>query len=267
MGWLDRLRENFAATGNAWDGTHGAPPSGNGASSFHLYWDAPAFAWVAAEVTIEVIEPPVVPRLYFWALQVSFVDGGQETGGAHIGLQWYPPHPGSTAINWGGYRSGGGGILDGSGSVLPSAVDNSNTRDFAWQPHRRYRTRVEVVPDGGPNGLSAFRGTVTDVESGATTHIRDLWAPGDRLARPMVWSEVFAHCDEPAAAIRWTDLALTDAAGRRTAVDTVSVNYQPVRDGGCARTDVVVSADGRGFEQHTATDRTTPQGARLQLSL
>ena len=111
-----------------------APSAGrdprNGASSFHLAWDAPTGPWIGADVVLEVTEPPTVPALYFWALQVSFEDRGRAAGGAHLGLQWYPPHPGSTAVNWGGYAPDGR-ELDGSNSLLPSATGNPNTRDFA----------------------------------------------------------------------------------------------------------------------------------------
>jgi len=42
--------------------------------SFHLSWDlAPPAREVA--VTLEVLEPPSVDRLYFWAVQASFLDG------------------------------------------------------------------------------------------------------------------------------------------------------------------------------------------------
>ena len=71
--------------------THGFPPSGNGASSFHLGWRLPPGAGhlVSASVTLEVLTPPVVDDLYFWALQVTFPGAGA----AHLGLQWNHRHP------------------------------------------------------------------------------------------------------------------------------------------------------------------------------
>src|SRR2546421_13033699 len=66
--------------------TRGLPPSGNGASSFHLGWRLPPGAdhVVSASVTLEVLTPPVVDHLYFWALQVAFPAAGP----APLGLQW-----------------------------------------------------------------------------------------------------------------------------------------------------------------------------------
>ena len=80
---------------------------------------------------LEVTTAPQVEALYFWALQVSFTDRGRSGGGAHLGLQWYPAHPGSTAVNWGGYVPDGH-ELEGTTSALPSATGNVNTRDFPW---------------------------------------------------------------------------------------------------------------------------------------
>ncbi len=94
------------------DGTTGRPTSSNGASSFHLFWEVGGGPWTAAEAVLEVVDPPTVPELHFWALQVSFTGGGRGGGGAHLGLQWFPIHPGSTAVNWGGYAAGGGELAE-----------------------------------------------------------------------------------------------------------------------------------------------------------
>ena len=72
----------------------------------HLYWNvAPTEATVVeASVVLEVINLPQVAATYFWALQASFTDAdGTNQGAGHLGLQWYPPHPHSRAVNWGGY--------------------------------------------------------------------------------------------------------------------------------------------------------------------
>jgi hypothetical protein len=251
VGWWGRL---LGGRTPAWDGTHGIPPSGNGASSFHLTWEAPSGRWVAAEAALEVLETPAVPRLVFWALQVSFVDRGRRAGGAHLGLQWHPAHPGSTAVNWGGYGPDGR-ELDGSPSALPSATGNPNTRDYPWRPGRPYRLRVSLAAEG-------WRGEVVD-DDGAVTVVRDLHAGGRTLDAPVVWSEVFAACDEPAGTVRWSGLHLSADDGTQVAPDTVRVSYQPLAEGGCITTDVVV--DGDGFVQRTATERRTPNGARLTI--
>ncbi len=259
MGLLDRFRSAFSP----WDGTSGRPPSGNGASSLHLSWPAPTGEWVAAESTIEVLRPPTVNKLYFWAMQVSFSDQGRRGGAGHIGLQWHFDHPDKTAVNWGGYGTSGN-ELSGSRSLLPSTVGNVNTRDFAWSAGRKYRLRVSLAPEPGPHGTQSWRGEISDVQTGERTHIRDLWAQGRALVDPMVWSEVFAGCDEPSVAVRWSQLTLTDAAGASVTADRASVNYQSINDGGCANTSSVV--DGAGWVQTTNTERITPQGTMLVLA-
>jgi hypothetical protein len=260
MSWLRRTFDRMR-----WDGTIGRPRSANAASSFHLVWEAPPSApWIAAEATLEVATPPMVDALYFWALQVSFADRGRIVGGAHLGLQWYAIHPGSTAVNWGGYAADGR-ELTGSESSLPSAPSNPNTRDFPWLPSVRYRLRIELVPDVGaqPSPVQAWRGGVTDLDSGRTTVVRDLFAPGSTIEAPMVWSEVFADCNAPTTAVRWSELRLQSADGSSVTVATVRTNYQAVLDGGCSNTNSASVAD--GFEQVTSVPRTTPAGSRLTL--
>ncbi|MEJ7584420.1 MAG: hypothetical protein WKF43_10125 [Acidimicrobiales bacterium] len=143
--------------------------SSNRASSFHLRWGGlpPAVALVAAEATLEVVQAPAVAELYFWALQVSFTDRGRHTGGAHVGLQWHPAHPGATAVNFGGYGTTGH-ELDGSTSALPSATANPNTRDLDWRTGRPYR--LSVVPGSGRGEWDgAVDGAVVRRLSGAVT--------------------------------------------------------------------------------------------------
>lgn len=250
--------------GPRWDGTVGTPRSSNRASSLHLIWDPPPGRWTAVDVVLEVVEPPAVRALHFWALQVSVAGPAGDGGGAHLGLQWFEPHPGATAVNWGGYRPGGG-ELDGSTSALPSTPGNVNTRDYPWVPGRAYRLRVEHAGPG-PGGATAWRGSVTDLVRGEVTVVRDLWAVGDHLRSPMVWSEVFADCDAPPTAVRWSALTVEDAAGVRTAVARVRVNYQRIADGGCVTTTSVPGPDPGSFEQRTGTVRTTPQDAVLGSS-
>lgn len=249
----------------------GPPPSGNGASSFHLSWDAPPVPLVGVEVTIEVIEPPTVAELYFWALQVNFERGGGRVGGAHFGLQYHPSYPGAGAVNWGGYADAGG-ELDGSVSELPSALDNINTRTYPWEPGRRYRYRIGRAPgtdqpdDGAPS--NRWRGSIVDEVTGAETVVRDLFVEADALSGPMVWSEIFADCDHPSAAVRWTDPLVITTDGRRVPITAVRLNYQRHGDGGCANTNTFVdtSIAGGGFVQRSNTERTNPTGQRLDLS-
>jgi hypothetical protein len=219
----------------------------------HLFWDLAAGAGpvVAVSARLEVEATPPVDDLYFWALQASFTDaGGRRHGGGHLGLQWHRPHPGSRAVNWGGYGPGGG-VLDGSESPLPSSSGNPNTRDLWWEPGEPHTLTIERAPGDG------WAGTVDGVQ------VRTLAAGGDRLEGLMVWSEVFARCDAPPVAVRWSGLRAVCADGAVVAPTSVRVNYQRRSDGGCDNTTAV--ADGDGIRQVTASERVVAQGARLPL--
>ncbi len=235
--------------------TRGFPPSGNGASSFHLSWRLPPDAGhlVAAAVTLEVVAAPSVEHLYFWALQVAFPGAGA----AHLGLQWNHRHPGFGAVNWGGYAADSS-LLDGTASGLTSTPDDPNTRDYPWEPERAYRLRVHRAD------VDRWRGEVTDLATGAPTTVRDLIAPSEFLAEPMVWSEVFARCDDPPATARWSDFEAVTARGERRAPTALVVNYQSHAAGGCANTTSLLDEEG-GVLQVTNSERLTPQGSTLGL--
>ncbi len=241
MSWLSRFNQPRARLA-------GLPPSGNGASSFHLWWTMPSpgpFSEVTA--TLEVRQPPVVRRLYFWALQVSFVQAGREVGAGHTGLQWHPNAP-AGAVNWGGYYSGGAppgsdGTLPGTGSVLAPVDGGPHTRHFAWSPGHRYRFRVWSPAPG------AWRSEVTDLEQDQTAVIRDLLVEAHHLANPLVWSEVFAACDDPPTEVRWSQLQAVDTQGTTQAARSVRLTYQSYADGGCSNTQTY--ADGESFVQAT----------------
>ena len=234
----------------------GAPTSSNKASSFHVNWDIAQVPLAEVRATIEVVEPPTVDKLYFWALQVSFMGPNGRIGGAHIGLQHHPNYPDACAVNWGGYIDGAG-ELDGSVSSLPSALNNINTRTCRWYPNRPYILRVYRSPDRG------WRGSIVDTSTGEETVIRDLWVDADHLASPVVWSEVFAHCDHSSAAVRWSDLTGIGTDGTIHDVRSVRLNYQTHEDGGCANTNT--SVDGAGLVQRTNTERITQTGQVLKL--
>ncbi len=192
----------------------------------------------------------------FWALQATMLDTtGAEHGTGHLGLQHHPAYPEAGAVNWGGYRPGGG-ELPGGPLGGPSALGNANTCDYPWTTGRPYRLRIEQATPG------AWRGSVTDVASADTFVVRDLHLDGDRLDRLMVWTESFAHCEE-ASAVRWSDLTVIDHAGGRRRVEAVRVNYQRHADGGCATG--TAGADGAGFTQATGSLRAVPQGTVLTV--
>jgi hypothetical protein len=259
MSWLDWL------LGRSVDASRvtGEPQSGNGASSFHLWWEVP-FGERLTEVsaTLEVVDAQDLDRLVFWALQVSFVKPGG--GGAHLGLQHNPRFPGSTAANWGGYApSDEGGLLQGSPSPLPSTPDDANTRDFSWYPNRPYRLTIRQSPDPTPEGFYAWRGSIEDLHSGEQVVVRDLYSRGEYLRGPVAWTESFARCDHPSFAARWSDLLVIGENAQPIPISTVSVNYQERSAGGCDNTNV--SVDGAGWIQRTATERVTRSGTQLSL--
>jgi hypothetical protein len=213
----------------------GEPRSANGASSFHLIWvldGADPLVEVSASLT--VVEAPSVSRLYFWALQVTFDDGG----GAHVGLQWLPG--GKRAVNWGGYGPDGA-ELDG--------VPAGNTHPFDWSPGTAYSLRVR-------RGATGWVGSVDGWS-------RELLAGGSTLSSPMVWSEVFARCDHPSTRVRWSGFSAVTASGTVVRPSAVEVRYQSKAEGGCGNTDVVV--DGDGFVQVTSVPRSTPAFTRLDV--
>lgn len=242
--------------------TSGEPRSANGASSFHLVWEMPPTPLRSVAATLEVLERPAVRRLYFWALQVSFVDERRLAGAAHLGLQWNPHHPASTAVNWGGYgpADAGSTLLRGSDSRLPGSRNDPNTRDFPWEPGRRYRLEVLPVPDADP---PKWRGVVTDLDAGEATLVRELESGGTHLASPMVWSEVFARCEQPSVAVRWSDFEAVADDGGVVRPRRMRVNYQSRADGGCDNVSVI--PDELGLLQVTAVQREVPQGAILAL--
>jgi hypothetical protein len=231
--------------------TEGLPTSPNGASSFHLFWEGAGSHVTEVSATLTIVEPPRVNRLYFWALQASFADAaGTKYGGAHLGLQWHDGHPGHTAANWGGYRPEGG-ELAGSESPLPSTRGNLNTRDFAWVPGRPYRLTIRRADDD-----SGWAGLVDGVA------LRVLHAGGDRLTGPMVWSEVFARCDDPTVVVQWSDFEVRGPGGTARP-RRVRVNYQAKTNGGCDNT--TVEAAGDGFRQVTNAPRAVAGGTELPV--
>lgn len=209
---------------------------------------------------VEILVPPAVPSLYFWALQVSFAGTLAGTGGgAHLGLQWNDRHPGRGAVNWGGYEPGGG-LLRGTVSDLPSAPRDPNTRDYPWQPQRPYRLRVSASP-GFPGH---WQGEVTDLVTGDVTVVRHLEAGGDRLESVVVWSEVFARCEDPSVSVRWSGMEGRTEAGDRVTPRGLSVNYQARVAGGCDNTTVRV--DDLGVVQTTTAERTVAGGSVVPLT-
>ena len=134
-----------------------------------------------------------------------------------------------------------------------TAVDgNANTRLFAWEPGVAHRLRVHRSPTG-----YGWRASVDEVV------VRDLFAGGEHVTGLMVWSEVFAACDDPSVVVRWSRFAAVDEAGTAVVPSAVAVTYQAFGDGGCTNTDV--SADDVGVRQVTGVPRRAPHGTVFQL--
>jgi hypothetical protein len=239
----------------------GKPPSGNGASSFHLWWDLPVGdRYTAASVTLEVTRRPEVPRLAFFALQTAFIKPGG--GGAHLGLQHNPRFPVMSAANWGGYDPHGG-LLAGTESPLPSTPNDPNTRDFPWEEGVAYRlaiTRGEERADG----WRAWEGTITDLRSGIETLVRRLWSAGEFLRAPVMWTENFAPCDAPGIEVRWSNAAMVTMDDEILPISTMRVDYQAYAAGGCTNTNTQV--DGSSFVQTTGVERTTKPGSTISVT-
>jgi hypothetical protein len=152
-------------------------------------------------------------------------------------------------VNWGGYGPGGT-ELSGTPSELPSSFDNPNTRDFDWEEDRDYRLRIG-------RGAQGWGGWVD------RTLVRELDVPSASLSSPIVWSEVFADCDDPAVSVRWSGAEVVTRSGERMAIRAAITNYQHRSEGGCDNTSSVVEE--HAFVQTTSTSRVTPPGARLDL--
>jgi hypothetical protein len=95
-----------------------------------------------------------------------------------------------------------------------------------------------------------WAGSVTDLSTDEETIVRRLHGGGDALAAPVVWSEVFARCDAPSVAVRWSDLSPDPEPMRTT--------YQSHQDGGCANTRS--TREGNAWVQRTNVDRQTQTG-------
>ena len=134
---------------------------------------------------------------------------------------------------------------------MPSATGNANTRYLSWQPGQPYTLTIERAAGGGW------------AETADGLRIRTLEAGGDRLDTLMVWSEVFARCDAPPVAVRWSGFRTTTMQGRTVTPVAVHVNYQRRAQGAATTQTALVKGD--AVRQITGTKRLVPQDARLPL--
>lgn len=206
---------------------------------------------------------PTYPRsndLYFWALQASFSGSEGIVGAGHLGLQWHRDYPGKTAVNWGGYQSGGS-ILQGTDSILESALGNPHTRNYSWRAGIRYRLTIDADPALAPGW---WRGSVTDMSTGESTPIRSLRGRGEFLVAPLTWTEAFCRCDSEPASVIWSDPAGVAVDGTRFVPESARTNYQAESEGGCSNSDSRSLPHGIG--QFTGVARSNPTGTILSWS-
>jgi len=238
----------------------GAPTSANGASSFHLWWDVPyGERFTSASITLDVARQPDLDRLVFFAIQVAFVKPGG--GGAHLGLQHHPAFPDRSAVNWGGYDPHGA-LLEGTESPLPSVDDDPNTRDYLWSPGRPYQLTIDRATDADAD-IHRWRGTCTDLISGESVVVRELYNPGRYLRAPVVWIESFAPCDAPRFEARWSNATIVTEKGEVRSISRMRADYQHHAAGGCTNTNSFV--DGVSFVQRSGQLRSTKPGTTLSV--
>jgi hypothetical protein len=211
---------------------------------------------VEVGATLTVLTAPGGPRVSFWALQVTFLRGAEPVAAAHTGLQYNPRFEGARAVNWGGYHEPRAELhqLSGSASSLDGFGDDPNTRRYPWVEARPYRFVVDRVPEG-------WAATVTDLVTGVADTIRMLDVEADALGEPMVWAELFNHCDDPASQVRWSGFGARTAAGQWIRPSDVAVTIPAVGAGGCDNVDVMRDPGG-GFLISTGVPRTAPPAAR-----
>jgi hypothetical protein len=258
MGLFDRLRGLLSSAGSGASTEPGEPTTG--VSAFHVWWQGMSATdhYVRCAATLEVTHLPMVDKLYFWALQATFSDAkGVEYGGAHTGLQWNPHYPRNRAINWGGYDASGSvtAILKGSLSPMPSAPNDVNTRNYAWEVGVPYRFEISHTHAG-------WLGEVTNEVTGETAEIRTLFAGGDRLTGFVCWSEIFAGCNDPSASVKWSNLSATTAAGRVVKPTGVTLSYPT--GGDCPNNDTRLDAH-KAIVQTTNGTRSGHNGQLLSL--
>lgn len=246
--------------------TTGPPQSSNGASSMRGWWQFDDVRqWCEICVTIEVTQEPPA-GLEFWALQVFFDDNTGGVSAGHTGLQHHPSYPGDGAVNWGGYLQSNGSLLNGGPLTNPSAAGNANTMNYPWTAGTKYRYRIYESPVPAPLGqLKAWRSEITDLSTNTTTVIRDLYAGGEWMAAPLIFTESFNDCDAPASCVEWSDFQATECdTGEVFQPTAVQLSYQSCAEGGCSNTNM--TAAGNTVEACTNTPRTNSDGAVLPLT-
>lgn len=200
---------------------------------------------IEAKLRIPVEPRADDPAIYFWAFNLSFTNGANDTiGGGHFGLQWNPAHPASRAVNWGVYNDltpAPYDVFDGGPPGFSSANGDLNSLDYRWRQGAVYR--FKVARSAGGWSCYIARGDEP------YEHIRELYITGaDRIARysTATFLEQFTSPEgsDPATQGIWYDLVATDAAGVSHAATFAVAGYnlisatdttvRPFGDGGVA---------------------------------
>ena len=224
-------------------------------SGFHLWWKGVPSnePIVACSVVLEVVQPPTVAALYFWALQASFLDAHRPVlrRGPHR-APVEPPPPGQPGGELGWLRAGGRRHLHPGRQRLtaarhPRGPEHPHVRVARRDPvplHDPSRHR-RVGVDGDRSGRPAPEVTV-----------RELYAAGDRLGGFVMWSELFCRGDDPP----------TRCGGRsrrpspRPVADRAAAALHATFPDGPEWRDLDVVVDGVGVQQVTTTGRTLRGG-------
>jgi hypothetical protein len=238
----------------------GTPTSESGASSFFLWWNVPyGERLTEISVTLKVAARPEIDRLVSFALQAAFVKPGG--GSCHLGLQHHPKFPDRGAVNWDGY-SAKGERLESDESTLPSATDETATRNYSWQKSVPYRLTIERGAEM-PDGRFAWTGSITNLLTGDRDDIRRLINESPYLRGPVMYIESYGPCDGPRFEARWSNATAVSRAGGVRVVNSMRVDYQPHAAGGCTNTNSRV--EGTEYVQRAGQMRVTKAGSMIRL--
>ena len=165
--------------------------------STHTWLDFPAGTSNVQSYDVDVCidafpENPDPAWLYYFAIQVDFSEDG---GGAHGGLQWAS---GGEKANWGGYD------LRYAGDVQSIVLDQP------WATGVWYRYHVARGTQQ-PDGTWAWGFWITDLSTGTSRYLGDIYSKGSSISGCLVWMETGygVVATTPRAQVRWRNPTFT----------------------------------------------------------